>query len=430
MDMTLEYLGDGNGAVGQELVVGNLPVHFGRQTLWEVTAEASPTTVTAAAEPLDRFLDVASTSGYASGNTVAIDSAEGVGTREYAAVGWVESATRLWLSTPLRYAHAPGAAVEQVTLGFRQEGAANHYGLDGETGTITSAVAFGNGNALVMSYRTAGRFGYRRHAGDELQATYVPPVNDSAVLGEDWGDWSGMAFVDGTYTGSLWMSRNIDLGLWGEVQTYRTAAKAGDIDFLFGEGADEIDPQDIISSSVNCEACHDDLNFHGGSRASLTSCLMCHQPGSEDRPQYQANGAPPTTGVTVDFRTMLHKIHMGADLANASSYEIVGFGPPPAGYGVTTFEDVHFPSMPGGVLNCEKCHGEDNDTWTVPMDRTHPTDQLLPTRVWRGACNSCHDSDAATAHIDSQTAPSGFESCEICHGPGEDYDVATLHVPR
>jgi hypothetical protein len=404
-------------------------VYFGRQTLWEVTAVASATTLSASAAPLDRYIDVLSTSGYASGNTVAIDSAE-VGVREYAAVGWVESATRMWLSTPVRYAHEGGADVSKATLSFRQEGVANQYTLDTEAGTVTSSVAFGNGNALVMSYRTAGRFGYHRHAGDELQTSYVPPVNDSNVLGEDWGDWSGKPYVDGTYTASLWLSRNLDLGLWGEVQTYRVTANAADIDFLYGAGATEIEPQDIISSAANCEACHDDLNFHGGGRASLTACLMCHQPGSEDRPQYVANGAPATPGVTVDFRTMLHKIHMGEDLANASTYEVVGFGPPPDGFGVSTFEEVVFPSMPGGVENCEKCHGIDNDTWEEPKPRTHPTDQVLPTRVWRSVCNSCHDSDAATAHIDTATSAGGVESCEVCHGPDGEFDVATAHFPR
>ena len=54
--------------------------------------------------------DLASTAGYAAGDTVAIDSTAAVGTREYAAVGWVESGTRLWLATPLRYAHPAGAA--------------------------------------------------------------------------------------------------------------------------------------------------------------------------------------------------------------------------------------------------------------------------------------------------------------------------------
>jgi OmcA/MtrC family decaheme c-type cytochrome len=143
-----------------------------------------------------------------------------------------------------------------------------------------------------------------------------------------------------------------------------------------------------------------------------------------------ANGAPATPGVTVDFRTMLHKIHMGEDLANASTYEVVGFGPPPDGFGVSTFEEVVFPSMPGGVENCEKCHGIDNDTWEEPKPRTHPTDQVLPTRVWRSVCNSCHDSDAATAHIDTATSAGGVESCEVCHGPDGEFDVATAHFPR
>lgn len=430
MDMTLEYLGDGSGLAGQELTAGNLPVYFGRQTLSEVTAVASATALTASAAPLDRYVDVASTAGYASGNTVVIDSAGGVGVREYAAVGWVQSPTRMWLSTPLRYAHTPGAGVGKATLSYRQEGAANQYTLDAETGTVTSVAAFGAGNAVVMSYRTAGRFGYMRDSGDTLQAIYVPPANDSNVLGEDWGDWSGKPYVDGTYTASLWLSRNVYVAVAGEVQTYRGTANAADFDFLYGAGATEIEPQNIISSPANCEACHNDINFHGGGRASLTSCLMCHQPGSEDRPQYAANAAPPTTGVTIDFRTMLHKIHMGSDLANASTYEVVGFGPAPDNYAVSTFEDVVFPSMPGGVMNCAKCHGAGSDSWIEPKDRTHPTDQVLPTRVWRSVCNACHDSDAATAHIDVQTAASGVESCEVCHGVDAEFSVELAHKVR
>jgi hypothetical protein len=84
--------------------------------------------------------------------------------------------------------------------------------------------------------------------------------------------------------------------------------------------------------------------------------------------------------------------------------------------------------MPGGVLQCVKCHG--NDAWKLPTNRDHPTEQTAPVRSWRVVCGSCHDSVEAHAHIDAQTAPSGHESCAVCHGDLRDADVVRVHYPR
>jgi OmcA/MtrC family decaheme c-type cytochrome len=426
MELTTEFLGDGNGSVGQVLTAGNLPVYFGRQTLWEVPAASvtNATTLSAPLEPQARFADVASTGGYATGDTVVLENGTGVGTREYLAVGLVEGATRLWFRTPVRYAHGNGTAVNECAPAFRQEGASNQYTLDRDAGTVTSVAAFGAGNAVIVSYRTDGRFGWRRHAGDALQTVYQPPPNDSPDLGQDWGEWAGLPFEDGTYTASLWLYRNLELPLFGETQSYRSASVASLKDFLYGAGASSIEPEDIVASNTTCNACHMTPTFHGLGRAGLEACLLCHGvSGSEDRPQYDTNSVIPTTGVTIDFRTMLHKIHMGEELANASSYQVVGFGG-----AVSSYEEVVFPAMPGGVKRCEKCHGDGSEGWKEPGDRTHP-DQTEPARVWRAVCNACHDSAETTAHINAMTN-SGVESCEICHGPDAEFAVEVMHRPR
>ena len=45
------------------------------------------------------------------------------------------------------------------------------------------------------------------------------------------------------------------------------------------------------------------------------------------------------------------------------------------------------------------------------------------------ACTACHDSDAALAHAQSNTAsPSGDEACSVCHGEFRSEAVDAVHV--
>ena len=128
--------------------------------------------------------------------------------------------------------------------------------------------------------------------------------------------------------------------------------------------------------------------------------------------------------VTIDFRTMIHKIHHGKELDKAQEYAVIGFRGTPH-----TYEHVAFPVMNGGTRDCAKCHGENNSAWQNPAPRNHPM-QMYRTGAWQAACNSCHDSDAEIAHAQANTAPNGGEACAICHGPGEIEDVIDVHRIR
>jgi OmcA/MtrC family decaheme c-type cytochrome len=131
--------------------------------------------------------------------------------------------------------------------------------------------------------------------------------------------------------------------------------------------------------------------------------------------------------VAINFREMLHKIHMGEELANASSYTVVGFGSggPPNNFSTHGYGEVVFPPLPGGARNCQACHGG-SDAWESPTDRDHPTEQSLPVRSWALVCNACHDSASATAHINSQTWM-GIEACSTCHDSGKEWNVEKMH---
>lgn len=425
MDLPLEYLGDGDGNLGQTLTAANLPVYYGRQVLSERTAldASGAILLTADSAARDRFIEVASIDGdLANGDTVVLD--DGVaGFEEYAQVGYIDATLlRLWFRTPLRFAHAATTGtVQEVTLTFRQEGV--NYTLDPSTGTITSLVAFTAGNAVVMNYRTDGAFGWFRGAGDTLQAFYVPPINDSPDLEASWGDWSGLEYVSGTYSASIWGRKNALLGLQNEVQTYNGIGEASVGSLLYGDATD-FEPHALVSSGANCETCHTMVGpFHGGNRRDFNTCVLCHGvAGNEDWPRYGTTVAgQDTTGVTIDFRGMLHKIHMGEELANAETYTVLGNSASAHQYG-----EVVFPAT-GRAMACTKCHG-DSENWFAPSAREHP-DQALPTRPWRSACGACHDSDSAGAHFDAMTS-GGTESCAVCHGEGTEFSVEIVHKIR
>ena len=445
MDMTLEYLGDGDGNVGQALTAGNLPVYFGRQQVWEAALSSPTTTTTAAVAMLGRKVAVSPVAGFANGDTVVIEPTSGVGVREYAQIspekadgviaGAADVTAALNFKTPLRYAHAGGVTITKVALSFKQEGAANDYTLNPATGVLTSVTARTAGVGVVATYRTDGRFGYFRHPGDARQTYYVPPANDSTAIGQEQGDWQGLPYQSGTYTADVWFAKRIDYAPQNELLSYQSTSNAGTKDFLYGT-ATTIVPHSIISSqeNANCYTCHNDLIFHGGGRRGLDACLTCHGVSAEeDKPRWdtatQANKAPAvvptelTPGVGIEFRQMLHKIHKGSELYYASSYTVVGNGGNSSQYG-----EVGFPAQPQGVKQCVRCHG--NDAWQQPAPRSHAS-ATVPVRIWGTVCSSCHDSPTAGAHISSNTTSgAGVESCEVCHGPGKVADVAKVHTPR
>lgn len=379
-------------------------------------------TLTADTFAPQNYLDVADNTGFARDDYVVVD--DGTASEEYARIQFVDG-TRLWFSSPaggsykpgLALAHATGATVREVTLASKVAG--TDYILTAATGEIEETLEFGPGNVVLASYTT----------DFVLPAVYPLPLNASPDLDETSGEWAGKSLVDGTYSLGLWSARSLTLNLFGESNSYRSTSDAELFDFLVGSAAGE-EPYALISSGSNCFNCHQELGFHGFGRRGFESCVVCHgAAGGEDRPQYVAGGAPETAGVTVSFRTMLHKIHMGEELANASSYEVVGFGSGayPNNFTSHTYGEIVFPALPGGVQNCAKCHGDTNEAWHAPAPRDHPSEQGRPVRRWSAVCGACHDSTDEQAHISVQTDALGNESCAVCHGADKEWSVERLH---
>ena len=357
-----------------------------------VPATGGNSTLAAAARVAQNFLDVAVGGGvnFAKDNYIVIEDAV-TARREYMKIQWVQG-DRLWFSSQFRttykptvlFAHPVGSAVQVVNVATI---ATSNYSLDALTGVITELTEFGNGE-LLCSYTSDFK----------VPEVYPGALDDSPVNGEDWGDWTGLPLVDGTYTLDLHGARAHVVTRSNENTSYTEGADSTAQRLLFGDTT-EVEVTERVVGASACNACHENIQFHGGSRRGFDTCIQCHgTAGVENRLIYenQTSGAP--LGTTVEFRSFLHQAHQGV-----------------------------FPDMPGGVMDCAKCHGADNSAWTLPAERQHPQ-QTVPTRSWRIACGSCHNGEAQLAHIDANTSRAGAEACAICHGEGEEKNVRTVHT--
>ena len=382
MDLQLEYLGAGTGTTAQVLTAANVPVWYGRQTMYERTALVGTVSkLVATNRVFARYVFVNSVdAGLAANDYIVIDA--GTANEEYTRVSSIDATLkRLTLSTPLRFAHAADSTLQEATLVFRQEGA--DYTLNAATGAVTLSAPATAGNAFIMTYRTDARFGWKRKAGETAVPMYYAPLAEAVTLDETWGDWRGKSLVDGTYTIGLWGYRNLEYTTGGEWQTFRGTTQSARYDFLYGTSATVLNPYDKISSTADCAVCHGDLTFHGGGRRGADTCLMCHA----------------TPGEAVHFRSLLHVLHAEA-----------------------------FPVVPNGSAACAKCHGTSTG-WQDPPSRNHPT-QGLASRDWGKTCTSCHNATPVVAHADAMTASTGYESCATCHGAGKDLAVTRVHAAR
>ncbi len=426
----LEAAGTSSATLGDEFRTVFAPhwnMNGGATTVYVNSAVGFSTVLTSEVKGPQNYIDVIDASGLLRNDYVAVDNGV-TGKTEYVQIQTIEG-KRLWFAATgsTTYApgllkdHAVGASVIKVTLTAKKSG--TDYALDAQAGKITELVEFGDGKAVVVSYLT----------DFVLPKTYPMPINATPSLDERSGEWAGKPIVDGTHALTVWGVQNLTLSRFGETNSYRNTSVGDRFDFLVGS-ATTLAPYNLVADGMtSCNACHQDLLFHGGGRRGFDTCIACHSTaGAEDRPQYVAPNAPATAGVTINFREMLHKIHMGAELAKASSYQIVGFGAGtyPNNFGVSTFDAVEFPAMPGGVLNCTKCHGANNTAWLQPAERAHPTAQGKPIQSWRTTCGACHDSDAATSHIVLQTSAEGQESCAICHAKDREWHVKLMHKAR
>ncbi len=165
----------------------------------------------------------------------------------------------------------------------------------------------------------------------------------------------------------------------------------------------------LIVNNDTCNACHDNLEFHGEARFDIEYCVTCHNPYSID-----GDTVDEPWGGTVDMKQMIHKIHGNDNYDHqlANGYFIVGFGGRKIDY-----TDVKWTQ---DVRNCATCHQETNTA--VPQASNWRTVQN------RAACGSCHDDiDWAAGDHPGGLVFTDDSLCAGCHN--ETSGFTDVHVP-
>jgi OmcA/MtrC family decaheme c-type cytochrome len=162
---------------------------------------------------------------------------------------------------------------------------------------------------------------------------------------------------------------------------------------------------DKFNQAASCNNCHDPLSAHGGSRQDVKLCALCHQPQTVD----------PDTGNTVDFKVMIHKIHMGEHLptvAKGTPYQIIG--------NASSLHDFGTVAFPQDIRNCQNCHEGTNAA-------AKPTQSdVWYTQPTAAACGSCHDDVNFTTGANHAGGAQPDSACAKCHtaDSGADWDAS------
>jgi OmcA/MtrC family decaheme c-type cytochrome len=179
------------------------------------------------------------------------------------------------------------------------------------------------------------------------------------------------------------------------------------------------DADDAVDDAA-CTACHQQLAFHGGGRTEVKYCVVCHNPSSTD----------PSSGNTLDFKVMIHKIHMGVDLPTVQAgmnYYILGYR-----NSISDFSDIVYPQTDASDNNttvsgtgqrfCTTCH--------TPDDTAAPQSGNYQTVINAASCGSCHDNVNFTTGLNHGPGnlPASDADCVTCHGPTSTFDSGALQV--
>lgn len=241
-----------------------------------------------------------------------------------------------------------------------------------------------------------------------VQTSPITGVSATQAGTDSGGTWTDLDIGHATYKFKTALPAGYDatatttLGIYAsraltdlEGNTFKTYYANVEQDFV-PNGSAVTQVWDMLNQDA-CNTCHNPLSAHGGARQDVKLCVLCHSPQTTD----------PDTGNTVDFKVMVHKIHMGENLPSVQAgtpYQIIGFQ-----QGVNDYSTVAFPQ---DIRNCATCHAGPHPPSQAGNWYTYPA---------RAACASCHDDTTFTVGGTHTGGPQADDSaCASCHVPQGD----------
>ena len=166
-----------------------------------------------------------------------------------------------------------------------------------------------------------------------------------------------------------------------------------------------------VTTTAQCNGCHDPLEAHGGNRREVHLCQLCHTQQGID-----------SDGNSIEFQNMIHRIHRGKDLPSlvngavgakysdfAEKVKACAGGPlasvvcttdADCAGGTCTGSTTTGVGFPQDLRTCTLCHAE-GATVADYLHKPSPS-----------ACTGCHD-DVNPSTVATQAGPPGTN-----HGPG------------
>jgi OmcA/MtrC family decaheme c-type cytochrome len=207
----------------------------------------------------------------------------------------------------------------------------------------------------------------------------------------------------GSYTVAIEGRREVKL-LPGTTKELLVRDTGANKQMAFSVDNSPVQKRRVVVSNEKCNACHASLAFHGDNRNDVMQCGICHNPAGVAGTQ------------TIDFRTMIHRIHTGEEMNR--TYTI----------GSSQFNEVRYP---GDRRNCGTCHVNGSEQLPLQdglLNVTDPSGYMTTVAPTTAACTACHDTKQAAAHAAVNTDEKQGESCAVCHGPTAEFSVNKVHA--